>query len=202
VSIPLRAPRRLVVASNNPGKLREFETLLRPLGIEVSAQAELGVGEAAEPYGTFIENALTKARHACRETGLAALADDSGLCVDALDGAPGVLSARYAGDAKSDLQNNQKLVTALRDVADRRAHYYCVLVLLRAADDPVPLIAEGRWDGEVILEPRGGGGFGYDPHFFLPDAGCTAAELGALQKNQLSHRARALRALLARLSAS
>ena len=192
---------RLVLASNNDGKLREFRTLLEPLGISLVAQAELGVGEADEPHASFVENALAKARHACMHTGLPALADDSGVCVDALGGAPGVSSARYAGEPRSDTRNNQKLVAALRGVPDRRAHYYCVLVLMRAADDPEPIIAEGAWQGTIIDVPRGSGGFGYDPYFQDIETGLTGAELPRGEKNDRSHRGKAMRALLARLEA-
>ena len=190
----------LVIASNNAGKLAEFSRLLGPLGYRVRTQSELGISEAEEPHPTFIENALAKARHASRASGLPALADDSGICVPALGGAPGVHSARYAGEPKSDAANNAKLVQALSPHADKSAYYYCVLVYVRHAGDPQPVIAEGRWDGELIDEPRGEGGFGYDPHFLLPALGKTAAELSAEQKNQLSHRGQALRALVARLS--
>ncbi|MFM0321475.1 RdgB/HAM1 family non-canonical purine NTP pyrophosphatase [Caballeronia glebae] len=193
---------RVVLASNNAGKLREFAALLDAAGIELIAQGELGVPEAPEPHATFVENALAKARHAATLTGLPALADDSGLCVRALNGAPGVYSARYAsmnGGAKSDAANNARLVADLAGQADRRAYYFCVLVLVRHADDPEPLIAEGRWHGEVIDAPRGAHGFGYDPHFFLPTLGATAAELDPARKNALSHRALALRELLQRL---
>ena len=190
----------LVIASNNAGKLAEFSRLLGPLGYRVRAQSELGISEAEEPHPTFIENALAKARHASRASGLPALADDSGICVPALGGAPGVHSARYAGEPKSDAANNAKLVQALSPHADKSAYYYCVLVYVRHAEDPQPVIAEGRWDGELIGQPRGEGGFGYDPHFLLPSLGKTAAELSAEQKNQLSHRGQALRALVAKLS--
>ena len=193
---------RVVLASNNAGKLREFASLLDAAGIELIAQGELGVPEAPEPHATFVENALAKARHASKLTSLPALADDSGLCVRALNGAPGVYSARYAsmnGGAKSDDANNAKLVADLADATDRRAYYFCVLVLVRHADDPEPLIAEGRWHGEVIDAPRGAHGFGYDPHFFLPALNATAAELDPARKNALSHRALALRDLLQRL---
>lgn len=189
---------RLVLASNNAGKLREFGALLAPLGFDVVPQAELGIPEAEEPHVTFIENALAKARHASRLSGLPALADDSGICVTALAGAPGVYSARYAqmaGKAKSDTANNAHLIEQLTGAADRRAFYYCVLALVRHADDPCPLIAEGRWHGEVIDTPRGEGGFGYDPHFLLPSLGRTAAELSPDEKNRVSHRALALRKL-------
>lgn len=193
---------RVVLASNNPGKLREFAALLAPLGIELIAQAALGIGEAEEPHPTFVENAIAKARHAARESGLPALADDSGICVDALGGEPGVHSARYAaavGGPKDDAANNARLLRELENAADRSAHYHCVLVLLRSADDPQPLVAEGRWAGEVTREPRGSGGFGYDPYFLLPALGRTAAELDPDEKNRVSHRGQAMRALVAQL---
>ena len=194
-------PPRLVLASANQGKLREFRRLLAPLGIELVVASELGIAEADEPHVTFVENALAKARHASRLGRLPALADDSGLCVAALGGAPGVQSARYAGEPKSDRRNNEKLVAELAGVSDRRAHYYCVLALLRHASDPEPILAEGRWDGLVIHTPRGSGGFGYDPHFLDPDVGLTGAELPPAEKNERSHRGKAMRALIARLSA-
>jgi len=190
---------RLVLASNNAGKLREFRRLLAPLGLDVIAQAELGIPEADEPHVTFIENALAKARNASVRSGLPALADDSGVCVDALNGAPGVYSARYAGEPKSDVHNNAALVAALAGIADRRAHYYCVLALVRHAADPQPIIAEGIWYGSIIDVPRGDGGFGYDPHFEDLETGLTGAELPLEQKNALSHRGQALRSLIARL---
>lgn len=189
--------KQLVLASSNPGKLREFGELLAPLGIEVVAQSALGVPDAEEPHATFVENALAKARNAARHAKLPALADDSGICVAALDGEPGVHSARFAGEPKSDQRNNEKLVALLKGQPDRRAHYYCVVVLVRHADDPEPLIAEGRWHGEVIDSPRGAGGFGYDPHFLLPDLGRTAADLEPHEKHAVSHRGKALRRLLA-----
>jgi XTP/dITP diphosphohydrolase len=192
--------RDLVIASNNPGKLAEFSRLLGPLVYRVRTQSELGIGEAEEPHPTFIENALAKARHASRASGLPALADDSGICVPVLGGAPGVQSARYAGEPRSDDANNAKLVQALSSHTDKSAYYYCVLVFVRHAEDPQPVIAEGRWQGELITKPRGEGGFGYDPHFLLPALGKTAAELSAEQKNELSHRGQALRALMAKLS--
>ena len=188
-----------MLASSNPGKLREFEMLLAPLGMEVVPQASLGVSDAEEPHGTFVENALAKARHASRRTQLPALADDSGICVRALDGAPGVHSARFAGEPRSDARNNEKLVKLLTDKESRRAHCYCVIVLLRHAEDPEPVIAEGTWAGEIVAEPRGANGFGYDPYFFLRDLGKTAAELDPEQKNLVSHRGKALRRLLAKL---
>lgn len=190
----------LVLASNNRGKLAEFSQLLAPLGFTVQAQGELGIPEAEEPHLTFVENALAKARHASRLSGLPALADDSGICVPALGGAPGVQSARYAGEPKSDAANNAKLVRALAEQADKSAYYYCVLVFVRHADDPQPVIADGRWQGEIVAEPRGDGGFGYDPHFLVPALGCTAAELTAEEKNRLSHRGQALRALIEKLT--
>jgi XTP/dITP diphosphohydrolase len=190
---------KLVLASGNAGKLREFRRLLEPLGITVVPQAELGITDADEPHVTFVENALAKARHASAHSGLPALADDSGVCVDALGGAPGVHSARFAGEPKSDERNNAALVAAVRGVADRRAHYACVLVLVRNAGDPEPIIAEGRWDGRIVDAPRGSGGFGYDPHFEDAETGLTGAELPLAQKNALSHRGQAMRALIAKL---
>ncbi len=190
---------KLVVASNNPGKLREFGELLAPLGWETIQQKELGVSECEEPHGTFVENALAKARHASACTGLPALADDSGLCVHALGGAPGVYSARFAGEPKSDERNNQKLISDLAGISDRRAHYVCVLVFVRHADDPQPVIAEGEWHGEIVDQPRGQGGFGYDPYFLLPELSATAAELDAAAKNRQSHRGQALVQLVDRL---
>jgi len=191
--------RRLVLASGNDGKLREFRRLLAPLGIEVVAQAELGIAETDEPYPTFVENALAKARHASRSAGLPALADDSGVCVAALRGVPGVQSARYAGEPRSDRRNNEKLIANLAGTADRRAHYYCVLALMRHGEDPEPIIAEGRWDGTIIDAPRGSDGFGYDPYFLDPESGLTGAEMPPEQKNARSHRGQAMRALVARL---
>ena len=192
---------RLVLASGNAGKLREFRRLLEPLRVGVVAQAELGIAPADEPHVTFIENAIAKARHASAQGGLPALADDSGICVDALGGAPGVRSARFAGESASDLRNNEALVAALRGVADRRAHYYCVLVLLRRADDPEPIVAEGIWRGSIVDVPRGSGGFGYDPHFLDDTTAQTGAELPLARKNALSHRGKAMRQLLARIEA-
>jgi XTP/dITP diphosphohydrolase len=190
---------KLVLASGNAGKLREFRRLLEPLGITVVPQAELGITDADEPHVTFVENALAKARHASAHSGLPALADDSGVCVDALGGAPGVHSARFAGEPKSDERSNAALVAAVRGVADRRAHYACVLVLVRNAGDPEPIIAEGRWDGRIVDAPRGSGGFGYDPHFEDAETGLTGAELPLVQKNALSHRGQAMRALIEKL---
>lgn len=187
---------KLVVASNNPGKLREIGELLAPLSIEVIPQSQFAAGEVDEPHPTFVENALIKARHASRCAGLPALADDSGICVSALGGSPGVNSARYAGEPKSDERNNQKLISALQGKADRRAYYYCVIVLLRHAEDPQPIIVDGAWYGEIVDQPRGAGGFGYDPYFWGPEFGKTSAELTAEQKNRISHRGQALGKLL------
>lgn len=196
---------RVVIASNNPGKLRELAALLAPLGLDAVAQSELAVGEAEEPHDTFIENALAKARHAARATGLPALADDSGLCVPSLGGEPGVHSAHYAGKhgarEERDARNNAKLVAALRDSADRSAFYYCVLVLVRSADDPTPIVADGEWHGHIAAAPRGANGFGYDPYFIV-DGDRTAAQLAAEEKNRISHRARALAALAGKLANS
>ena len=193
--------RRIVIASNNPGKLREFSALLAPLGLEAVAQAALNIGAADEPHYTFVENALAKARHASMQSGLSALADDSGICVPALGGAPGVYSARYAGDPKSDERNNARLVEAVRTLPRRDAFYYCALVLVRSHDDPRPIIADAAWHGEIVLEPRGGRGFGYDPHFWLAALNCTAAELLPAHKNHISHRGQALAILIEKLRA-
>ena len=193
---------RLVLASNNAKKAAELHAMLAPLDIEIISQAELGVSEAEEPYLTFVENALAKARHAAAATGLPAIADDSGLCVDALGGAPGVQSARFGGEPRSDARNNACLLEALAgfpDPGQRRAYFCSVLVLVRHADDPLPLIAEGQWHGEILAAARGEGGFGYDPLFWVPELEQTAAELDAQLKNTLSHRATAMRHLLTRL---
>src|SRR5687767_2358505 len=200
--------KKLVLASGNPGKLREFEQMLVPLGYEIVPQAALGIGDTDEPHATFVENALVKARHASRLSRMPALADDSGICVAALGGAPGVHSARYsgapapgedAGREAQDARNNAKLLREIAAHRDRPAHYYCVVVLVRHADDPEPLIAEGRWHGEVVLEPRGSNGFGYDPYFYVPAFGRTVAELEADEKNAVSHRGQALKHLVSRL---
>jgi len=188
----------LVLASGSAGKLRELRHLLAP--IKVIAQSELGIASPPEPHHTFLENALVKARHAARLSGLPALADDSGLCCTGLDGAPGVFSARFAGEAASDAANNALLIERLQGVADRRAHYVCALVALRHADDPEPLVAMGRWYGRMVDTPSGSGGFGYDPHFFLDERGCTSAEMSAEDKNAISHRGIALQALRSQLS--
>ncbi len=193
---------QLLLASNNAGKLKEFSALLAPLGIsQIVPQGQLGIPEAEEPYGTFIENALAKARHASRLSGLPALADDSGLCVDALGGAPGVLSARYAGEPKSDQRNNEALLTALDGIDNRQAHYYCVLVLVRSAEDPQPIIADAVWRGHILPAARGEGGFGYDPLFQAQGYEISVAEMASAEKNRISHRAQALAQLVNRLQA-
>src|SRR5260370_762613 len=188
---------RLVLASGNSGKLRELRRLLTPLGIEVIAQAELGIVETGEPHQTFVENALTKARHASRLAHLPALGDDSGICVEALDGAPGVQSARFAGEPPSDVRNNARLVEKLAGIADRRAHYYCMLALMRHGDDPEPILAEGRWEGTIIDLPRGGGGVGFGPPFLSAATGLSGAVLPLRKKNALSPCRHAAPALLA-----
>ncbi len=193
----------LVIATGNAGKLREIRAMLAPLGCEVVPQEAFGIAEAEEPHLTFIENALAKARHVAERAGLPALADDSGICAVALGGEPGVHSARYGGNGPSreerDARNNQKLVAALAAAADRRAYYYCAMVLVRHAADPQPLIGEGYWWGEISGEARGANGFGYDPHFLLPELGKTAAELDPEYKNRISHRGQALRQLVEKL---
>ena len=191
---------RIVIASSNPGKLREFRHLLAPLGWDVVSQTDLNVSSAEEPHPTFLENALAKARHAAAATGLPALADDSGICAAALDGAPGVLSARYAGEPSDDRRNNAELLRRLAAVNDRRAHYTCVLAAVRSVDDPEPLIADARWHGEILLQPRGSGGFGYDPLFLLPELGKTAAELDPAEKNRISHRGQAMAELARKMA--
>lgn len=192
---------KLVLASGNAGKLKELSSLLAPLGIEVLPQSAFHVSEAEEPHPSFVENAIAKARHAARATGLPALADDSGLCVDVLGGAPGVLSARFAGEPKSDARNNALLLERLAGETNRRARFYCALVLVRHADDPQPIIACGEWHGEILEATRGHGGFGYDPLFLVPDLDQTAAEIDHSLKNVLSHRGSAMRQLLERLRA-
>ena len=190
---------KIVLASNNAGKLREFQALLAPLDFEVIPQGGLGIPSCEEPFDTFVENALAKARHASAASGLPALADDSGICVDALDGAPGVYSARYAGEPSSDKANNQKLIAALQGEPNRAAHYVCALVFVNHADDPKPLIVQTEWHGLIQEEPAGNNGFGYDPYFFLPNQNMTAAQLDPMQKNAISHRGQALRELIAQL---
>ena len=190
--------KRLVLASSNPGKIREIAALLAPLSIEVVPQSQLGIADAEEPHGSFLENALAKARHASRASGLPALADDSGLCVDALNGEPGVHSAYYAGREgnreQRDARNNEKLLNNLKE--NRAAYYACIMVLVKNATDPLPLIAEGIWRGEIARVPSGSNGFGYDPLFFLPKLGKTAAQLDPTEKNRISHRGQALTKLL------
>ena len=190
---------RLILASNNAGKLKEFSQILAPIGFTLHPQGEFNVPEAEEPFATFVENALEKARHASRLTGLPALADDSGVCVNALGGAPGVWSARYAGEPKSDQRNNHKLIADLAQHSDKSAYYYCVLVYVRHADDPQPVIADARWNGEISATARGSNGFGYDAHFWITTLGKSAAELSPLEKNAVSHRGQALRALVEKL---
>ncbi len=190
---------RVVLASGNQGKLAELGRLLAPLGLQMESQAALGISPAPEIRATFVENALDKARHASRCATLPALADDSGLVVPILGGAPGIRSARYAGEPGNDAANNARLVAEVGDGEAPQAYFYCALVYLRHADDPAPLIATGRWDGVIVRSPRGHGGFGYDPHFYVPELACTAAELPAHRKDRVSHRGRAMAALLTAL---
>ena len=190
---------KLVLASNNAGKLREFQALLAPLDFEVIPQGQLGIPSCEEPFETFVENALAKARHASTASGLPALADDSGICVDALDGAPGVYSARYAGEPSNDAANNHKLIAALQGESNRAAHYVCALVFVNHANDPKPITVQTEWQGLIQDEATGENGFGYDPYFFLPDQNMTAAQLDPIQKNRISHRGQALRELMTRL---
>ncbi|QWD74964.1 RdgB/HAM1 family non-canonical purine NTP pyrophosphatase [Polynucleobacter sp. TSB-Sco08W16] len=190
---------KLVLASNNAGKVREFQALLAPLDFQVIPQGELGIPSAEEPHHTFVENALAKARHASAASGLPALADDSGICAHALNGQPGVLSARFAGEPANDAANNQKLIEELKNQSDRGAHYVCALVFVNSADDPEPLIVQTRWYGQFIDHAKGSNGFGYDPHFLLPELGLTAAELEPTKKNVISHRGQALRELITQL---
>ncbi len=191
--------KKLVLASNNKGKIREFNALFGTCGIEVVSQGSLGVQSCEEPFYTFLENALQKARHASKETGLPAMADDSGITAHALVTEPGVYSARYAGEQGDDAANNAKLVARLADFEDKTAHYTCVLVAVRSADDPDPIVMQGNWYGEIVDTPKGDGGFGYDPHFFVPQFGKTAAELTAEEKNAVSHRGKAMRLMLEEL---
>ena len=186
----------IVLASGNPGKKAEIEQLLAPFGTRVITQVELGITEAEEPHDSFLENAMAKARHVCFATRLPALADDSGLCVDALGGAPGVHSARYAGEPKSDLKNNQTLLAAMSAQDNRSAHYECVLVLMRGPGDAQPLVASAQWHGSIAHQPRGSGGFGYDSLFLPHGMTKTAAELESEEKNRISHRGQALAKLL------
>ncbi len=190
---------KLVLASNNAGKVREFQELLAPFHFQIIPQGDLGIPAAEEPHHTFVENALAKARHASAASGLPALADDSGICAHALDGAPGVYSARYAGVDGDNAANNHKLITALQGNTDRGAHYVCALVMVNSANDPEPLIVQTRWHGQITDDAKGTYGFGYDPHFFLPELGKTAAELEPSEKNRISHRGQALRELIKQL---
>lgn len=190
---------KLVLASNNVNKLKELDAILAPLGWELIPQGQLAIPEVEEPHCTFVENALAKARHAARLAGLPALADDSGLCVEALGGAPGVISARYAGEPKSDLRNNERLLAELGASKSRAAHFVAIIVFVRHAEDPQPIIAEGEWHGEIMDAARGVAGFGYDPLFYLRELDRTAAELDAAEKNRRSHRGQALANLVARL---
>ena len=190
---------KLVLASNNAGKLKEFSELLAPFDFEVIPQGQFSIPPAEEPFDTFLENALAKAKHASQLSGLPALADDSGICVNVLGGKPGVRSARYAGDHASDADNNHKLLQALANESDRSAYYVCALVMVKSANDPNPITVKSRWDGEFIDMPRGDNGFGYDPFFYIPELGKTAAELSSKEKNVFSHRGQALRTLIAEL---
>ncbi len=194
--------KKIVLASNNAGKLKEFNTLLAPLGIEIIPQAALNIPEAEETGLSFIENAILKARHAAAASGLPALADDSGLAIPALGGAPGIYSARYAGKTAGTHENIQKLLEAANDLPDeaRAAEFHCVLAFMSHATDPTPLICDGNWKGLLLRAPRGAGGFGYDPVFFVPEEHKTAAELDPVRKNEISHRALAVKALLTQIS--
>ena len=189
-------PPKIVLASGNQGKVREFTSLFADYGVDVIAQKELGVEDVPETGTTFVENAIIKARHAAEVTGLPAIADDSGLVVDALGGAPGIYSARYAGDNANDGDNIDKLLAALDGEVNRKAHFFCTLVFMRHANDPVPLVSQGKWQGEILKARQGDGGFGYDPVFNLPSHNCTAAELESGEKNRVSHRGKALAILL------
>ncbi len=193
-------PSRIVLASGNAKKLSELSALLDDLGVTVVPQRELGVADADETGTTLLENATIKARHAAVATGLPAIADDSGIIVDALDGAPGVYSARFAGPDASDADNNAKLLRELAGTTDRSAHYQCVIVFVREAGDPEPIVCDGRWDGAILEAPRGHNGFGYDPLFFVPTHGCSAAELDPAEKNRISHRGQALAELKRRIT--
>ncbi len=189
----------LVLATGNPGKVNELANMLSPLNINVLPQSDFNVGEVAEPGTTFVENAIIKARHAAKITGMPAIADDSGLEVDGLNGAPGVYSARFAGESASDQDNIDKLLNELADNPNRKARFWCVLVLMRHADDPTPLICSASWEGEITQTQNGEGGFGYDPVFFVKEQNCTSAELTKAQKNAVSHRGQALKKLLLEL---
>lgn len=192
-------PEKIVIATGNAGKLKEFETLFAEFGVNVVGQKALGVGDVPETGTTFVENAIIKARHAAKETGLPAIADDSGLVVKALGGAPGIYSARYAGEDASDSDNIHKLLDALPEGQPRDAHFFCTLVMMRHADDPVPLMSQGAWHGTITNAPSGTDGFGYDPVFFVPSEGCTAAELDKQRKNAISHRGNAMQTLMTQM---
>ncbi|MGS2720716.1 XTP/dITP diphosphatase [Paraglaciecola aestuariivivens] len=196
-----KLPNKLVLATGNPGKVKEMANILQGLGIEVLAQSNFSVSEVAETGSTFVENAIIKARHAAKQTGLPAMADDSGLAVDALGGAPGVYSARYAGQDATDQSNIVKLLAQMAEVPEsqRTAQFYCVLVYMRHADDPTPIICQGNWQGKITTQQLGDNGFGYDPVFWLPEQNCSSAQLTAQEKNQLSHRGKALKLMLAQL---
>jgi XTP/dITP diphosphohydrolase len=186
-------PKKIAIASGNAGKIQEIKLIFQGLGIDFLSQKELGVRQSDEPYDTFLENALSKARHVSKQTGLPAMADDSGICASALDGRPGVKSARFYGQNPTDKQNNDHLIELMAGRADRRVYYYCALVMVRKYDDPVPLISDGRWFGELLRAPRGDGGFGYDPLFLDSDLQLSGAEMSLEQKNKLSHRGSAVR---------
>lgn len=193
---------KIVLASGNQGKLKELRDMLAPLGLEILSQADFNITPAEETAPTFVENALLKARHVAKETGFPIIADDSGLSVDALDGAPGIYSARYAGEHGNDAANNTKLLEELKDVSekDRTASFRCALVLVRHPDDPVPIICEGIWSGRILFEPKGENGFGYDPLFYVPEMDCASAELDRDTKNKMSHRGKALQELIRRIN--
>jgi XTP/dITP diphosphohydrolase len=195
---------RVVLASANVAKIRELEALLAPCGMEIVSQSDFGISSIEETGASFVENAIIKARHAARLSGLAAIADDSGLMVDALGGAPGIYSARYAGEGAGDKENLQLLLENTRGVPELRrgARFVCLVVYMKDAEDPCPMVCEGIWPGRITDTPAGDGGFGYDPVFYLDDCGCTAAELAPEHKNTISHRGRAMQALLARLRES
>ncbi|GGF74603.1 XTP/dITP diphosphatase [Alteromonas lipolytica] len=193
-------PAKVVLATGNAGKVKEFASLFAPLNIEVVPQSEFNVSSVPETGTTFVENAIIKARHAAKETGLPAIADDSGLVVDALNGAPGIYSARYAGEEASDSDNIERLLAELGDDnSARAAHFQCVLVMMRHGDDPIPFISEGQWHGSITRKQHGQGGFGYDPVFYVDEFKCTAAELDKAQKNAVSHRGKAMQQLLNQL---
>lgn len=189
-------PEKIVLATGNQGKVREFASLFADYGVDVIAQKDLGVSDVPETGTTFVENAIIKARHAAQETGLPAIADDSGLVVDALGGAPGIYSARYAGENANDSANIDKLLQKLHGNSNRKAHFFCTLVFMRHAGDPVPLVSQGKWQGEILTSRSGDGGFGYDPVFYVPSHNCSAAELEKAEKNRISHRGNALGMLL------